>query len=383
VIAANARAPTLVGRVLAASPFVMVGRLSYSIYLWHWPLLTFARLWGISIDGWAARLAILAATLGCAYVSWRFVEVPFRTSAALPSRVRFVALAGGAFSLAAISGVAVATEGLPVRLDKDIRGMLAYQSYPPKPALYREGACFLRLDQPAADFDESKCADRQPGRADLLLWGDSHAAHYAPGMRQEARRFDINVVQATYAGCPPIPFRAGISASCADFGKRIWQMAQTEKFDAIVLSANWTGYQAVLPELSGVVRELAQTGRPVVVIGPSVEFSSALPVLLSARRPGAGTHLRQAGGWLLKAAVDLDVRMRELLGAMPNVLYVSPISEVCPDRVCPVLLENGVPLTWDSSHLTAEGSALVSALLLKRMSSVVRRQGLQADHSKL
>ena len=93
-------------------------------------------------------------------------------------------------------------------------------------------------------------------------------------------------VQATYAGCAPIPSRSSNSGECANFGKNILKLALTENFDAIVLSANWTGYPSILPELLTVIAELVRNQRFVIVIGPTAEFDNALPLLLAGKRKG-------------------------------------------------------------------------------------------------
>jgi peptidoglycan/LPS O-acetylase OafA/YrhL len=383
VIGANANGLTLAGRVLALPPSVVIGRLSYSIYLWHWPILTYCRLEGISIEPMAVKISIIAATLLCSYLSWRFVEAPFRGSGVVPVRLRLSGLATAMSLLAATAAVAIETDGLPIRLDRRTRDLLAYQSYPPRAALYREGQCFLRMEQPAADFNESNCDAGNSGGPRLLLWGDSHAAHYAYGLRDAAARVGIEFVQATYAGCAPIPFRATKFPGCADFANTIWTLALTQKFDAIVISANWTGYPGILPELSTVVRDLTRMGRFVVVVGPSVEFRNSLPVLLAERGASAASDAREQPGWLTDAAADLDRRMRESFSGAANVFYLSPLAEVCPGGTCPVVLGDGVPLTWDASHLTAEGSILVSSLLLEKLLPVVRKQSAAAEQPKL
>ncbi len=383
VIGANAYRATVSGRVLAYHLCGLIGRLSYSIYLWHWPILTFCRLSGISIDVMAVKIAILALTFLCSFLSWRFVEVPFRSSVFTSAKLRFSAVASAAVGLAAISLAAFTTEGLPFRLDAQTRDLLAYQSYPSKPALYRQGECFLVPGEPVSDFREDKCADRFANRSNVLLWGDSHAAHFAPGMREHSAKFGFNVVQATYGGCAPIPSRPSNSGPCVDFGNKILTMAANRQFAAVVISANWTGYPAVLSELSEMVHSLAEGGLRVILIGPSVEFTHPLPVLLAGTRSGPKPLARSPESWLLDTAVKLDEQMHQMFTGILNVFYISPISEVCPEHVCPVLVDKGVPLTWDSSHLTAEGSKLASGLILKRMSHFLRAQIVQPVSSKL
>jgi peptidoglycan/LPS O-acetylase OafA/YrhL len=369
VIAGGGQEP-LASRLLSTAPLTLIGRLSYSLYLWHWLWITFCRLWGFQIDSLPTQLSILAVSFVLSYLSWRFVEVPFRGAGTLSKRGRATILAVAATAIGACSVVLVITGGLPARLDPQVRALMAYEHYPAKKALYREGVCFLTLEQSAADFNVSNCTQTAAGRTNVLLWGDSHAAHYAPGMRDAAGEFGINVVQATYAGCAPIPARPDNSETCADFGKKIWALIARGNYDRIVLSANWAGYPGILDELPALVRQLSALGQKVTVIGPSLEFRRNLPILLASRP--AALFLRPQGpeDWLADYAVAADRRMRGLFADIPRVTYIAPISEACHGGACPVMMAGGVPLSWDASHLTAEGSVFMAKMLLTRLSQI-------------
>lgn len=383
VIFGNTGIPTFVGRVLSSTPLVAVGAISYSLYLWHWPILTFVRLSGAALNALPVQISIIAAALVCSYFTWRYIEIPFRKSAPSTLTLRRSALIMFAVVLATTGAAAVATDGLPSRLDAETAKILAFEHYPRKAALYREGECFLRLDQPAAEFSADRCSDGMPGKINLLLWGDSHAAHYAYGLREAGKKFDIGFLQSTYAGCAPIPFRVSNSSSCREFGAKISALAMKPEFDAIVLSANWTGYPGILPELSQITHDFTRAGKLVILIGPSVEFNRSLPVMLAGLQPGIAAFNEPMAKWLSRAAIDLDHQMRVVFAGLPGVLYVSPISEACTNDVCPIVVGNGVPLTWDSTHLTAEGSLLVSSLLLKIIGPAIRERVFRADASNL
>ena len=213
----------------------------------------------------------------------------------MPARPRIATVAAGAAAIAVAGVVFTATKGLPSRLDPDVRAMLAYQHYSPRKELYREGTCFLTLDQDPAAFRVDACAQTTPGRPRVLLWGDSHAAHYAPGLRSLGDKLGIDLVQASYAGCSPIPWLPDNSPTCAEFGRTILNLVENRRFDRIILSANWTGYPNIVPDLVALLlHDLGAKGIDAVVLGPSIEFRRALPILLALAasraifpRPGA------------------------------------------------------------------------------------------------
>ncbi len=114
---ANGQTPTLVGRLLSTRPMVGVGLISYSLYLWHWPIFVYAN--AASVDGMQAREALMWVALSVAlgWLSWRFVELPFREKRWLSGRKPV--LVGGLVSMLviALAGQAIrSADGVPSRL---------------------------------------------------------------------------------------------------------------------------------------------------------------------------------------------------------------------------------------------------------------------------
>jgi peptidoglycan/LPS O-acetylase OafA/YrhL len=370
VIWAGLFAVPATSRFLSLVPLRFIGRISYSLYLWHWPLITFCRNWGLTIGTPLMQLSLLALSVAAAYLSWRFIEVPFRVPSRMAAWPRISAVAGGAGVIAIIGAVFAATHGLPSRLDPNVREMLAYTHYSTI-GLYREGTCFLTSDQDPAAFNIDACAQTTPGRPLVLLWGDSHAAHYAPGLQAIADRLGIDFVQASYGGCSPIPWRTDNSPACAEFGRTILKSVESRRFDRVILSANWTGYPNIMPDLTALLRDLGAKGIDAVVIGPSIEFRRRLPIMLASRPSALFSQARGPQDWLSESVVWRSRQMQQELDGMAHVAYVAPISEVCRDETCPVLVDGHVPLVWDASHLTAEGSVLVAAALLPRLAAAL------------
>jgi peptidoglycan/LPS O-acetylase OafA/YrhL len=357
-------------RLLSLAPLRFIGRISYSLYLWHWPLITFCRDWGLTIDTPSMQVLLFALSVAAAYLSWRFIEVPFRVPSRMAAWPRIATVAGGAGVIAVAGAVFAATHGLPSRLDPDVRAMLAYQHYP-REELYREGTCFLTLGQDPAAFHVEACAQATPGRPLVLLWGDSHAAHYAPGLRALADKLGVDLVQASYAGCSPMPWRSDNSPTCAQFGRTILDLIESRRFDHIIVSANWTGYPNIMQDLATLLNELGANGVEPIVLGPSIEFRRRLPILLASRPGALFSRARGPQDWLSDNVVWLNRQMQQALAGLPHVAYVAPIFELCRDETCPVLVDGHVPLVWDASHLTAEGSAFVATALLPRLAAVL------------
>src|SRR6516225_6868500 len=159
------------------------GRISYSLYLWHWPLFTFARFSkdSLVLDA-TEKLALFALTVLVSYLSWRYIEQPFRQRTMAPTRAaafRFAGVASGV--LVAGSALGLAVSQTPSDSDREALALEAYNAYQSQSEpLYRVGTCF-KFDGSA--FADS-CLELAGGKSNWLLWGDSLAAHYFHGLRK-------------------------------------------------------------------------------------------------------------------------------------------------------------------------------------------------------
>jgi peptidoglycan/LPS O-acetylase OafA/YrhL len=337
------------------------GQISYSLYLWHWPLFTFARFSkaGLVLDA-GDKVALFALTVAISWSSWRFVEQPFRARRLAPTRAV-------AFRIAGVSSAILLAAGLggtflsqtPSDADRAALQLESYNSYDFRP-LYRSGSCF----SPGGDRLDAGCLALATGKINVLLWGDSLAAHYFPGLSKTADPLAVNIMQATQAACMPT-FNAAAqgTASCRSFASQMDAFFGDRKPDLVLLSADWLEY-ARPPRFDGMIADLRQTianlngpGIRVVLLGPAVQFRSRLPSMLMR------AHLRgvdaRADDFVLPDIFALDEKMKSALPGSEKFSYVSVVDAICPARQCPLVIDGGIPLAWDHAHLTAEGSVYV------------------------
>jgi peptidoglycan/LPS O-acetylase OafA/YrhL len=345
------------------------GQISYSLYLWHWPLFTFARFSknSLVLDP-LDKVALFALTVAISYLSWRFVEQPFRSGSLAPTRRAAFRIAGisTAVLLAASVGGIIASQN-PSETDHSAQQLEAYNSYNYQP-LFRSGSCFT---QSWSTFDE-KCLALVPGKTNVLLWGDSYAAQYFHGLAKVADPQTVNILQATQAACMPTFAAASQGvASCRDFAARMDAFFKDSKPDQVIISADWLEY-ARGPRFDGMIADLKQTieqlqdrGIHVVLLGPPVQFRSRLPAMLM-RAQLRGAELR-ADDFVLPDIFALDARMRTALPSREKFSYVSVVSAICPARQCPLTIGEDIPLAWDHAHLTAEGSEYVVGRLAQML----------------
>jgi len=348
----------------ATSPLSVVrffGQISYSLYLWHWPLFTFARFSKSSLVlETSDKVALFALTVMISYLSWRFVEQPFRERTLAPTRPAAFRMAGLA-SVVLLGGSAfgIVLSRTPSDADRAALRLESYNAYNYQP-LYRFGECFA----PESGVFGDSCLTLAAGRTNVVLWGDSLAAHYFSGLRAATDPQAVNILQATQAACMPTYNAAAQGqASCRRFASQIDAFFRDHKPDLIIMSADWLEY-ARPPRFDGMIADLRQTiatlnelGMAVVLLGPPVQFRARLPSMLMRAR------LRQIDArpddFVLPDIFALDQMMKTALPAHAKFSYISVIDAVCPARQCPLTIGGGVPLSWDHAHLTAEGSTYV------------------------
>ena len=363
---------TWVGKALSLRFIVLIGLLSYSLYLWHQPLFAFARIRTVPTP-WL-YLLLIGITAALAYATWRFVETPLRNRAFLSRRSVFALSAAGTLILAAFGLAFTASQGFENRLTPGQAKLLGWMQYPRQP-LYRHGVCMLRRDQGVADFDP-QCWPAA-GSASLLVWGDSHGAHLFPGLAAG----HAAVGQLTSAGCPPVlDYRIANVPACSETNEFVMRQLDTGKYAVTIVAANWAlhfprrGFRARLEQTLGT---LAKTDTRAVVIGPVPQWAPSLPER-AARISRDGRFPQWVQASSLHELRELDSQMKALTLAA-GLGYVSLLDAFCNASSCRAAADElrAIPMAWDYGHLTREGSVLVARLILDTLQTTPREQSAQ------
>ena len=360
IIAAGRSGDSLVARGLSLPPLVFIGRISYSLYLWHWPIFVFIKMsehFPAEQHNTATRLLAVAATLVIASLSWKYIETPFRSGPWRPARRPLFATAAAA--VVVLGGIGLSfglLQGLPNRFSPPALAILAQMQRTNEPVNYfRSGVCFLDRED-KVDFLTSKgCLQTDPSRPDYLLIGDSYAAHLWYGLSQ---RFDkINVMQATAAGCTPLPERR-FTRICNEVMRFLFSdYLLHHKPDRLVLSAEWL--QADLPQLGQVLDWAAAHDIRVILMGPIMRYDDRLPRLLAFAIEEKNPRLPDEHRLDYRA---LDQSLRRLAHEK-GATYVSLLDLLCKEAVCETLAGPEMPLQFDDGHLTKAGSVFVAERL--------------------
>lgn len=347
----GARAPsTMSNRLLSSTPARFFGDISYSLYLWHWPIIVFYKLYVNPELDPVTTVGLFIASVIVGYLNWKYVELPTR-AIDLQKNARPVYISALAASLAfvAFGAGAIWSDGYRFMLSKEKLYYGNYLGYKPHA---RSGTCFLELENDIASFDESACLTPADNKTNILLVGDSHAAHYYSGMME----FDVHVAQATSSGCRPTTSTIGI-ARCTELIRTVLsEYVKKYQYDAIILSGRWK--YSDIEYLRPTIEILRQHSEQVIVLGPIIEYSQDLPVLLS-RFTANGKEMRQfQKARHYEKVAKIDALLKAELKQSPAVYY-SVLDIICPEETCATTDRNGVPLQFDYGHLTHEGAIFV------------------------
>lgn len=348
------------GAILAHRVPVGIGLISYSAYLWHQPLFAFARVRALGEPDRGVMLALAAASLACGYLSWRFVERPFRKSENGFGRGAIFAMSAAGLALFLGLGMAGASDAMHrvrvSRLDATDQALYAFVTSKPS-TLYRAGTCLLYPDQKPAAFTPD-CAGTGTGR--MLVWGDSHAAAMTPGLR----RYWPGLAQFTAAACAPLIGHASSShPNCPATNDHVLGVIQRIRPDTVVIAGNWMLYQtsdfsADLAHTLDLVR--AAGVRRVVVFGSLPQFPPTLPERLIAAGAALDRPSTTTADVDSLAAIDRTIAE---VSRDHGARFVPLIGQLCRDGRCQAVVPDGkggfAPFAWDSSHLTAAGSDYV------------------------
>ena len=345
-------------RVLAQPLMVWIGLISFQLYLWHWPLLAFLHIARPEDSDVTSRALVLATCFPLAWATYAWIDKPVRTGP--PSRIK-VTSSCVALAIAGFASFGVYLQAGFPQHTPDALTALANYSFPMVEA-YRKRSCFLERNQGFAQFGE--CTQSVPGSKEVVLWGDSHAAHLFPGL-EEAARDRFTLTQLTAGSCPPIldtDYRA--RPRCRKINDGILARIARERPYEVILSAYWPEYPWQKLPLT-IDRLFAAGVARVLVVGPSPLWQSELPSLLYARAKAdtpAHRFPRRLSTGSGEKQTSFDKQFAEAI-ARPGVSYVSVLSILCNESGCLTSTRGDASsiVAWDIFHLTTEGSRYVVA----------------------
>jgi peptidoglycan/LPS O-acetylase OafA/YrhL len=360
---------TLVHRyLLSTRPAVFIGLISYPLYLWHYPLMAYARIHFVDGVPSSTMWIIIVASILLAWLTYQLIERPIRFGQRwLP--IKLAGLIGGMAVLGVVGLTADLTNGLPIRIPTDIRPFMLTGGE--TSINWRMGKCLLLPDQSAADFVPECAGDGHHPLA--VVWGDSFGASLYPGLKYFGAARGFDVAELTASSCPPLlgyvqPDRQGCKGANDFVAERLAEL----KPEVVILYSTWN-YGDVPDGLQRTVSRLKDIGIPkIVLLGPPatwlgdglsanlLEYYFQTHSLLPER-----TWYRSNDNWARTTDQFLEGQAKVL-----GIDYVSARKIMCDNEGCLARIgNNGAELTtYDIGHLTYPGSIFVAQRVLDAIS---------------
>ena len=370
-------------RLLSLRPFVMIGKLSYSLYLWHWPVIVFASYGAAAPLGLGARIGCVALAVLLASLSLRFVETPFRTGRIGAGRARIFAWngVGGGLVLAAAAALVIA-DGAPRRFSANLRAADAAEGL-----LHDRRDChFLTVARLRAD---DVCIRGAAGVApSFALVGDSHADALSPGLFAAARDAGAAGWQITGAGLQAFPDRwRPIEGGPTPISRAIIRFLEDRpEAKTVILSGYWSYYATgnAYRHKRGLWVDAAYDGsgpayNPRSLKSAIAQLAARFPdrrfVLLDDAGAGPGLHLKTyariyavsgarppSGVSLAEAArqrATYELIFKDLAAQSRQIAYLPVHAALCSAWGCPLFDGRRRALYRDGDHLSVHGAMIL------------------------
>ncbi|MCJ8292765.1 MAG: acyltransferase [Colwellia sp.] len=376
----------LITRFLTLKPMVFIGLISYSAYLWHWPIIAFFR-YGLFEQNLMTNIALFTLILLLAWLSYHYIEQPFRYTTGNFNKVFTRQYLIPATCITIVAVVAYQVNGFGLRqFSSTYQVKLQSTLSDVKPSYSYKYICQKRRIK-TKDITDTNCIIGQTSRIDnqgnayipseepeVLLLGDSNAAHYVGMIGAFARKQGFLFRNIQINSCPPIRqkirkhMKIEYYASCRDSLKLLW--TKLADYQVIIISASWLDYQSkssdFLADFYHTVLHLTNKIKHVIILGK-------VPIIRSYNRNCRARSLSFPLMQCYKPSTSLNKGIAninlELMGfAKENSLveYFDANSYLCPDNNCSAYNSRGEALYFDQSHLSVPGSWKLGKEIIKQ-----------------
>lgn len=381
------------GSVLTANPVSRaIGQWSYSIYLWHWPLVVAAVYFGVG-KGAALPVLLVAASILFGAVSYRFVEEPFRHGT-MRERAGLGTMAALALAVALPAGLLVLADGVPQRHPEALHKI--------------ERQALTRAEESGWLFGRERCgwnkAERQPvpcrlgdqkAAPSVAVWGDSHASKYRSALEAALAGRGMSGELYFRNGCRPLQGlltdKRGALKDCTIYNRKVLdRLAADKSVDTLIVIANWsydvgagkmpegrlkthfgdgplpTSQERYAEYGAHMVDDLCALKRMkahVAVTAPLPYFGIDVPKVMSRAFMFAGRSevpMLSRAEHVARNKVILDALAKA--GSQCGVEVLDPLPALCDATTC-FAAEDGSPVFSDDNHLSEHGNALVRPML--------------------
>ncbi len=358
-------------RILANKAFVFIGLISYPLYLWHWPLLVYTKILGLS--GVYEKTVVVAVSLVLAFITYAFIEKPIRFSLKKGSVwLISVMLIVTAVGLAAYMG-----RLQPYHDGQDIQKIsraTGEWDYPGSMQPFKfNGRTFYRIRNGSPVQKKS---------GTVVFFGDSNVEQYYPNIEVLSHQDEKDIVFSTQGGCPPIPnvYHAKLP-QCDRFADDVIAYASNPEVKSVVIAAQWYGYfekdspyffkgsqsesgvflndseglKLSFKSFEAMLMKLASMGKTTYVLlniprSEAMDPKNMVNRSVHSESPFFSINQEGVKTKFFERYRNIDASLIEIVHKT-NAVIIDPKLFLCKDGKCPSVDESGNPIYKDAGHL--------------------------------
>jgi peptidoglycan/LPS O-acetylase OafA/YrhL len=389
---------TIVNRLLSTAPMVGIGLISYSAYLWHQPLFSFARIAKLEEPSTTLLLFLCFAAFGLAWMTWRYVEIPFRRRSNFTRAAIFTGFATLTVIMFAAGSFLKTEDGLLARRDARVKYLAAFAADIDP----RRNECLSSNDRVVAPADACVYG---AAKASIAIMGDSHAEALTGELGKALSGRGQGLRTFAFTAC--IPFRglqkidySGVAkqSNCEAHNAAVFDYLKLNpEIATVVIASRWAFYfegsrfdngeggrekgfgfanslqrqDAVAQVIKSEIKALLALGKKVILVYPVPETGWNVPDVL-AREVAYGVvrdgPLSTSLG-VFNARTSGAFKALDAVGALPGLQRIYPSKLLCDSyqRGRCVAEFDGLPLYFDDDHLDSAGAKIIADEIVKHL----------------
>jgi len=345
----------IINTFLQNKTLVWVGLLSYSLYLWHWPIFTFIKYLGVNLDG-IIRISAIILTFILSYFSWKYVEQPFRIKYKFDfKRTMLYVFLPSLAIIIGIYGVLDAKDGFPNRFPN----LTEFNPKTNHPNKLRQ-KCF---DQFKIGNCEECFLGIKKDKLDGVLIGDSFGNHTAAFLDILAKDASLYLHDSTAGGYPVLNKLEENGNPVFDSEYAINRLNYAKQFDTIYIAANWDEQgESNSPNYLSIVKTIGE----LIKLGKKVVIFDCLRATTELNLHKA--KLLKSGNKVFFSDTDFSIPMHErpkeyivyvMKQKFPELIVINLNDAMCKDGKCDIQINNTI-VYRNFNHLNTSGAEMIA-----------------------
>ncbi|MEJ5083873.1 acyltransferase family protein [Ochrobactrum sp. MYb379] len=362
--------PNILSRALSLKPLIFIGGISYSMYLWHWPILAYLRYAYVNID-FTIGTAVFIAIIFLSYLSTRYIEGPFRHSRQSLRAVTVKMFALPTLALSALC-IIIINDGaqLGFIFGDNYQTRVANISESTKPAGWYKRICQKELVA-ADDLNDPQCIIGGNSHPRTLFWGDSNAAQYVETLAPIAAKFDISFRNISHSGCPPLfdnaqEYSAAWRRGNCEASTKLIRSVVAD-YDHIIIGGAFASYlssrKPFIDDFEKTLQTLTNMGKKVTIIGQIARFKN-YDRMCSAKAIKLGIDCEKSFVSVPNLATNANRKISHLLENFPDINFFDFNRYICSGGTCSPYI-NFHPIYFNDDHLSIDGSIRIGTMASK------------------